>query len=94
MRIRIPAFHSNADPDPYGIQLRTLMRIRTFNPISDGAFVYCMCCRQIPGFPVYGMGQPQEAGFTQLAEKLPKGSVSSSKLNPLQKVLKQLRYLL
>jgi hypothetical protein len=41
-----------------------------------------MCCRQIPGFPVYGMGQPQEAGFTQLAEKLPKGLVSSSKLNP------------
>jgi hypothetical protein len=29
-------------------------------------------CRQIPGFPVYGMGQPKEEGFTQLAEKLPK----------------------
>jgi hypothetical protein len=30
------------------------------------------------------MGQPQEAGFTQLAEKLPKGLVSSSKLNCFQ----------
>jgi hypothetical protein len=65
--------HVEPDPDLYS------------NPISYGAFVYCMCCRQIPGFPVYGMGQPQEAGFTQLAEKLPKGLVSSSKLNSLQK---------
>ncbi|XP_023341546.1 paladin [Eurytemora carolleeae] len=28
--------------------------------------------RQIPGFPVYGVGQPTEAGFSQLAEKIPK----------------------
>jgi len=28
--------------------------------------------RQIPGFPVHGMGQPQEEGFAQLAAKLPK----------------------
>jgi hypothetical protein len=28
--------------------------------------------RQIPGFPVYGVGQPTEPGFAQLAEKIPK----------------------
>lgn len=28
--------------------------------------------RQSPGFPVYGVGQPSEAGFTKLAEKIPK----------------------
>jgi hypothetical protein len=37
------------------------------------------------------MGQPQEAGFTQLAEKLPKGLVSSSKLNPLKKRVKTVK---
>jgi len=28
--------------------------------------------RQTPGFPVYGVGQPSEAGFAKLAEKIPK----------------------
>jgi len=28
--------------------------------------------RQIPGFPVFGVGQPSAAGLSQLAEKLPK----------------------
>jgi len=31
--------------------------------------------RQVPGFPVFGTGQPTEAGFTQLAEKLSKDKI-------------------
>ena len=31
--------------------------------------------RQVPGFPVYGVGQPTEAGFPQIAEKLAKEKV-------------------
>merc|ERR1712179_855737 len=31
--------------------------------------------RQVPGFPVFGVGQPTEAGFPQIAEKLAKEKI-------------------
>jgi len=35
----------------------------------------CPNWRQVPGFPVFGTGQPTEQGFTQIAEKLSKAKV-------------------
>lgn len=33
----------------------------------------CPNWRQVPGFPVFGCGQPTEEGFTKIAELIPKG---------------------
>jgi len=32
----------------------------------------CPHWRRVPGFPIFGVGQPSEAGFTKIAEKVPK----------------------
>ena len=42
---------------------------------SVGTAEPCVNWRQVPGFPVFGTGQPTEAGFAQVAEKLSKGKV-------------------
>ena len=35
----------------------------------------CLNWRQVPGFPVFGVAQPTEAGFAQIADKLSKEKI-------------------
>ena len=46
--------------------------------------------RRVPGFPVYGVGQPSEAGFSKISEKVAKEKMAGNKDRKREKGSKKL----